>query len=74
MENTDEQKGVGWRIVADLVIHTAVLTSTDGQLQQCQYCGESARISQPITHLDWCAFMAASRLIKMTEDKDNGKK
>ena len=67
MENTDEQKGVDWRIVADSVICSAVLTSTDGQLQQCQYCGKSARINRPITHIDWCAFMAASRLLGRAE-------
>ena len=73
MAETDEQPGTDWRIIADSIIYSAVLTSIDGQLQQCQYCGKSARTNWPITHIDWCAFMAASRLIKMAEDKDNGR-
>ena len=63
MESTDEQEGMDWSIVAEAILSSAALASTDGQITKCQYCGSIGRGTDPIAHRLPCAVLAARRLL-----------
>ena len=64
MNNTDEQEGVDWSVVAETIISSAALASTDGQITKCQYCGSIGRGTNPIAHSPSCVVLAARRLLE----------
>ena len=63
MSNTDEQTGVDWSVVAETIISSAALASTDGQITKCQYCGFIGRGTDPTAHSPSCVVLAARRLL-----------
>ena len=63
MESTDEQEGMDWSIVAEAILSSAALASTDRQITKCQYCGSIGRGTNPIAHSPSCVVLAARRLL-----------
>jgi len=63
MNSTDEQAGVDWSVVAETILSSAALASTDGQITKCQYCGFIGRGTNPIAHSPSCVVLAARRLL-----------
>ena len=63
MSSTDEQAGVDWSVVAETILSSAALASTDGQITKCQYCGSIGRGTDAITHHSSCVVLAARRLL-----------